>query len=874
MLSVVESGKLVLTFQSIPPFVVESIFALTLAVLLAAPLILQVQHFLHSSPRCLTAHRKKHGTVRSHPVVMHYPASVFADSASSSNSDLHLESVRRTISTPLLQASGDIRNRGNPIIPNALADNTPKTTSEANGKDILCKNSSSFVATNSQLPIFGIPSCDYDVYRHKLIEAALRRQYDDYQPPGDVVLNSIHLNNNDSTVAVRLDDRYHHSIFDFVEEHYDATKGVSKKEAGHLHPLDHFLVKGPRKTETAEKETETGNVDASREPVSQEWTSSKVASNDVAGTKRRQREGSLDYVTKRGSRSSNAKPSGSAIPSSAKNSMYPRFADRRGVTRLPRATSSTDSISMKRDTFSESPRQDNRQDTFSSVDGVERESINCTTISSIDSESVRSESSKHPDDHSGHSRDSSIASTRTMSDRQTQPWLTGNHRAPFNRRDVNKLSPRKDKTTLKQPRHLIRNQSSSHTEPNRYTQPRSSSLANRNAQKQSSLTGTIKESKDVLRKLEPIRSETEEAHTNATSSTIDAKNPTESVASAQKPQSIGFFVDTVREPSETRFRSARPNGARIEHGGADNLGRPKSSPGPNQKYVKRCHDKNQRSKTIGPVSNPKAGLSSVSLLAKEQLNGNAAAVNSSGNDQEKKEWTNESGKTFEEADRNFQGDQPRANARLKSNLCQGRYTLDLIRRNDDRNENAGKPLDDLNRKKVGPGTRQLGGTTVRNHLPVSKRLTTKSRAPRQDGDSRNGARVQDSVRSMPIGSTKSPSIERKALKTVHSEDNDGNRSSKNQNENLKLPSRDTNAGIAMQVGLKKYIKKLKRVLSDRDNPDIDELVSLSLTDAILPEIEATLSSIEVQQVQTVLSMAEKKSEMMQKELPVVMGSAT
>lgn len=46
MLNVVAPGKLILTLQSIPPFVVESIFALTLVILLAVPLILRFQHTL------------------------------------------------------------------------------------------------------------------------------------------------------------------------------------------------------------------------------------------------------------------------------------------------------------------------------------------------------------------------------------------------------------------------------------------------------------------------------------------------------------------------------------------------------------------------------------------------------------------------------------------------------------------------------------------------------------------------------------------------------------------------------------------------------------------------------------------------------------
>lgn len=192
---------------------------------------------------------------RSQSVVTHYPASVFLDSASSSSVNL-LESARKTISTPILQASGDnvdarreMRTR-----PDLQEEPTKR-------KEVPLKQSSSFVATNSELPIIDISAFDYDAYRYKLIEAALRKQYDDYQPPGDVVLNSIHLNDDDSSIALRLNDRYHHSLFDFIEEYYDATKGMSKKETEYMHPLDHFLAKGTQKPETVERETETRRVE-------------------------------------------------------------------------------------------------------------------------------------------------------------------------------------------------------------------------------------------------------------------------------------------------------------------------------------------------------------------------------------------------------------------------------------------------------------------------------------------------------------------------------------------------------------------------------------------------------------------------------------
>lgn len=195
-------------------------------------------------------------------VVMHYPVSAF-DTSSSSSIDLHLEAARKTISTPILQASGDNVETKRRNIKTRADDQTDgvKVDPALKKNDMILKQSSSFVVTNSELPIVDISAFDYDAYRYKLIEAALRKQYDNYQPPGDVVLNSIHLNNDDSTVAVRLNDRYHHSLFDFVEEYYDATTRMSRKEAEYMHPLDHFLVKGTQKPETVERETETKQVD-------------------------------------------------------------------------------------------------------------------------------------------------------------------------------------------------------------------------------------------------------------------------------------------------------------------------------------------------------------------------------------------------------------------------------------------------------------------------------------------------------------------------------------------------------------------------------------------------------------------------------------
>lgn len=195
-----------------------------------------------------------------------------------------------------------MRNDYRNVRTRAYVKNARKKRSDSMMKknDIILKQSSSFIATNSELPIVDISAFDYDAYRFKLVETALRKQYNNYQPPGDVVMNSIHLNNNDSTIALRLNNQYHHSLFDFVEEYYDATKGMSKKETEYLHPLDHFLIKGTQKPETVEKETETKHVETA-DVGGQDERSPKISFYDDtvvdASMQRRQGNGELVAIS-------------------------------------------------------------------------------------------------------------------------------------------------------------------------------------------------------------------------------------------------------------------------------------------------------------------------------------------------------------------------------------------------------------------------------------------------------------------------------------------------------------------------------------------------------------------------------------------------
>ncbi|EFN65066.1 hypothetical protein EAG_12953 [Camponotus floridanus] len=175
---------------------------------------------------------------------MHYPARIATDSTSSSS--LQLESTRKMNSTSVLQSS-DGTSKISSRIEGQIGDRESKKRSSLNRMF-----RPSFLAKH---PIIDISSLDYKTYRHELVEAALKKRYDDSQPPGDVVLNSLHLNPADSVIGVRLNDRYDHSLFDFVEEYYDTAEATRNVER--LHPMDHFLSKGASRPRTIEKETET-----------------------------------------------------------------------------------------------------------------------------------------------------------------------------------------------------------------------------------------------------------------------------------------------------------------------------------------------------------------------------------------------------------------------------------------------------------------------------------------------------------------------------------------------------------------------------------------------------------------------------------------
>ncbi|XP_020282800.1 uncharacterized protein LOC109854292 isoform X2 [Pseudomyrmex gracilis] len=119
----------------------------------------------------------------------------------------------------------------------------------------LARHSSSYVATQIVLPVVDI-TCNYNSYRYATFEESLRKRYGANYPPGEVVLNYIHLNTPDSRTGI---DNVSDDLLDaFVDDNVVAYSSVSTKlEAEYLNLLDHFVLKQRGKTLTAVKFTET-----------------------------------------------------------------------------------------------------------------------------------------------------------------------------------------------------------------------------------------------------------------------------------------------------------------------------------------------------------------------------------------------------------------------------------------------------------------------------------------------------------------------------------------------------------------------------------------------------------------------------------------
>lgn len=619
----------------------------------------------------------------------------------------------------------------------------------------------------------------------------------------------------------------------------------------------------------------------------------------------------IDLVVKGSLKPSKPRPSSAGADSTTSRlSTLPRSTIKKSATKFSRTNSSTDSGSSKRETFFfNSHRREDKILSF--IDGVERESMNCSTISSIDTESVRSMSSKYRDIHSSRSRDSSIGSRPCVAEKpHFVPWLAGNPEKSFNKKYVNpdRISLRASETCKKKMSRKLSNSFKHRTSKlsiqnnSGWVDQAVKSLPQLDKNSGKDGSRLVAASKDEearsnvqVGKLEVIKSETEklakidlpsvgnlsarnDSLTRSRRSSI--KNPSEgSSPRVQARKTIDSLMEMAGDSGEeTRLAAqTRSKRATSEDENAEEYSRRLSGKQeqPAEKLGKVSSDRKQGSRNVSPVllakqqSAPKPELSTESFPTKDEIRENLrqTGFDRLKSNEKRKETSEMNVKTRDGIKRIYQdGQQARMGQNSpRSNAYERRNTSDSLTRSKEEEKAS-----EVGRRKTSSGIKNFGKSNA-NKMPFEKAKSLHQRvtASKLNTDNVSSARsMQISKSSKPLmGEMKCSRVGK--MERVGFESNRIQELKENGPDDLKLPRRDSKAGIAMQAGLKKYIKKLKRVLSDRDNTNIGELASLSLTDAILPDLESTLSSVEVQEVQNLLNMAEKKSELLQKNISVL-----
>ncbi|KAK2588213.1 hypothetical protein KPH14_004249 [Odynerus spinipes] len=847
MLSVVNSGKFILTLQSTPPFVIESIFALALAVLLVVPLITHLQFYLEEPskrkrnttiPDVLSnesstlnenheERRKKNGSSAERirrAVVMHYPAPISVDTSSSSDFDLQVGTPsRRTASTPNLcsNCAGDgwfkdeSRDADHQRIDQQGVREIVKKIKPK--RDVLVDRSSSFVATNSELPIIDISTFNYNSYRHKLIEASLKKKYRERQPPGDVIFNSIHLSTTDSTLGIRLNEEYEHSFFDFVEEYYDATAGMSIKEMEFLHPLDHFLVRGARERETSEKATDTVSCTTNqttdqrenviekkpidrRRALDKNGNISKAKGKNFAGVTNKQpgNESPRSMDSKKDTEKKGRALAAGPVDSNSIRTKVAATAsnvDRARTRKSPgRRKSSAESVNSRK--------------LGSSIVKADKESINVTSSSSSEVGSAYSETGKQPRNAtSDHSRDSSVPPSRgRTATRKLLPWITGNTSASFNRKYGNKSPEAFDRSPKRKVRSSERPStgfSSRTTSP----RPRSANLSRSsrkaNYQDSSELEETVKNIENyTTSKEEFMRSNAPELLSSPTfepslASTLPSRISSRPLSKLFVPfendGSIRSMFENVSGRGSAKFKEKRDRAAET-------------------KSMRAASVEENREQTYPGINDRDRSKVALNFDRGNAISRSCKTMPSVRDDRPSSKSTAE---VFENVINKAES-----------------WKESTVRRRD--NE---KPRSDIFSKKD-PKRRQ-GGAGLSN-LDKTRELSRGNKSDRCSRDKTNSSRS---------------AIESRDTLT--------------KDEKLRLPRGDSKVGLAMQTGLKNYIKMLKQVLKNGGNVDLVDLASLSLTDAISPELESILSSSELKELQDLLNIAEIKSNLAAKDVVVV-----
>ncbi|KAF7405306.1 hypothetical protein HZH66_004212 [Vespula vulgaris] len=784
-------------------------------------------------------------------VVMHYPAPIPIDSSSSSDFDLHfnVDSNRRTVSTPNLCSNGSRYEIEGDEVRQYDQDESTGTSNKRDNeiKDVPVERSSSFVVTNSELPIIDISTFNYNAYRHKLIEASLKKRYRNHQPPGDVIFNSIHLNTSDTTLGIRLNEEYDHNFFDFVEEYYDATLGMSKKEMEFLHPLDHFLVKGIRKRETDEKGTDTTNLssketDREKEIVDDNYVQrTRLYEKNGNNSKGKVKNFPSQSNDKKDSRkeASKAEPKESLCESigSRRDSGWLRkgrhvgagLVDSNSIRRKLGRTSNVDQVQTRKYVVSKCSNdtvKSVRSKLASSIVKADKDSI--TNVSSVSS----SEPDSNRDVMSNNSRESSVPSSRDRrTTRKLLPWISGNPSVSFNR----KYGNRPERNTFERSkRGKLRSGERTSAYGSRPSSPRPRSANLTLTGKRKTIDDRTKSERiEGLKDIEDyntkgkgsLRSmEKEISSFDIVRPMMTAPNfePSSSISSRLLPKFLGSYENddgksrgslhenvvgkSCPKFQKVRDRRSRQESTKMTDNNSDRINPINVS---NEIFkINMNYERNSMNRTNEPCQRAVGECRTSTKVLRERL------VNLI--DDENESIKNET-------------DQPSGSPKSNNE----KPIIDDL------------DLDILVTKK----------NTQKKGIAVSKNFDKTC----EYADGNKSLIKMDTCPRLAVVSRDTLVLDKNDSRTQKRSSFDDMTLEKERPIHRRLSRADSKVGLAVQTGLKNYIKKLKQLLKNDGNIDTVDLASLSLKDAISPELESILSVSELKELQDLLNITEIKS---------------
>lgn len=775
-----------------------------------------------------------------------------------------------------------------------------KTDSQRRKRPSL-KRPSSSLTTDAQRRMVDISGLDYKTHRHWLIEATLRKQYDDYQPPGDVVLNSLHLNSADSVIGVRLNDRYDHSLFDFVEKYYDTSKETSWRNVGH-HPLDHFLIKSSRRPKTAEMQTETlpdrresSDRAGARGYLPPNADSHSPRSPDNNGNPRAQspprRSVSIEdnvVVARNDLNSRSEAPRGrSTIPrvvgAIAENSSTKEDRARRksspwtakNRSSSAGSASTTGALTLFRAaTLPESRRLIKPPGRSARKDQSKRTTLatkNVPSRSSSDVVSVRSKHSagEHRDEMSCRSRESSVSPKNPKS---RPPWLFGDRGGSFNRKYGN---------IAKDPSRIGRPMSTrGGSLPRKLAVPRGGKEPSSTPVRRHNPTLVRPRAASFIapREKEFIgpSAEEEEEEQDLTATTFSRRQRDKSDVGSVALENDGRtrLTRTPGEGISARKAISRflDNAASSRTRACATASRPPQASSANASRTSATK-KARSGKASGDTRNTKSPLDQPAYRAK--LNrGQRAANSAKGASLSSK--IELSDRVLNSADDT--GDERELPAKLgkrsvsRENVggtSDGDAVLSVknpastTTRNDVSSNNTSCVA---RSKEIIPNTRASDLVESRkpalSHSSTARRNANSGTKSGLSGTKLN-ARSNDPLDKMKRSSAGSAVLRENSI-TFVGEAKAHERDVTAGEEELKLPRHDSKIGLAMNSALRRYIKTLKQGLLDRGNKDGIALATLSLTDAIsiLSGQRAPLSVEELRELQGVLSKVERNPELL------------